>query len=48
MPLDDLDRALNLGVPLINRTQFTPSRDPTAYVFVMPEIRGNLFEIPLH
>jgi hypothetical protein len=28
MSLDDLDRALNLGVPLIKRAQFTPSRDP--------------------
>jgi hypothetical protein len=48
MPLDDLDRALNLGVPLIKRTQFTPSRDPMMYVFVMRELRGNLFQIPLH
>ena len=48
MSLDDLDRALTLGVPLIKRTLFTPSRNPMVYVFVRREFRGNLFQIPLH
>jgi eukaryotic-like serine/threonine-protein kinase len=48
--LDDLDRALAMGVHLVNppRGNFTPSPDPMTYAVVKREFRGNLFQIPLH
>ena len=46
--LDDLDRALAMGVHLLRRGRFMPSQDPLTYLFVKREFQGNLFQIPLH